>query len=161
MYLLSGKLDEATRALLQPTDLDANNDDQGDFSVPAYAQSNEATHGDDDAENAERSKKVLNKLETLLIKGDRAGAVEYAMQEDLWAHALILSSCVDKELWKKVVTSFVERDLSASAVNMPRQDRFNVRGDKQSLRVLYSLFAGSGVASGMRSCVYGSIIYIY
>lgn len=150
MYLLSGKLDEATRALLQPADLDVNNDDQGDFSVPAYAQSNATTHGDDDAENAERSKKVLSKLETLLIKGDRAGAVDYAMQEDLWAHALILSSCVDKELWKKVVTSFVERDLSASAVNMPRQDRFNVRGDKQSLRVLYSLFAGSGVASGMR-----------
>ncbi|KAI7851450.1 Sec23-binding domain of Sec16-domain-containing protein [Circinella umbellata] len=139
------KMDNAVRALLQPIKKGEEND-QGNFSVPAYAQA-DGQQQDEDAENRERSKKVLNKLESYLVDGDRAGAVEYAMQEDLWAHALILSSCVNKDVWKKVVTNFVERELSQSAGETPRQDRFNVTGDKQALRVLYSLFAGSGASS--------------
>lgn len=113
--------------------------------MPAYAQVE--THGDDDAENRERAQKVLEKLQHYLLTGDRSGAVEYAMQEDLWAHALIISSCVNKDVWKTVVNNFVERELSESAGGKPRQDRYNVTGDKQALRVLYSLFAGSGGAA--------------
>ncbi|KAI9491844.1 Sec23-binding domain of Sec16-domain-containing protein [Zychaea mexicana] len=139
------KMDIAVRALVQPIEKGDEND-QGNFSVPAYAQA-DGHQQDEDAENCERSKKVLGELEACLVKGDRSGAVEYAMQEDLWAHALILGSCVNKDVWKKVVTNFVERELSQSAGKTPRQDRLNVTGDKQALRVLYSLFAGSGAAS--------------
>lgn len=90
---------------------------------------------------------VLEKLQNLLLNGDRSGAVDYAMQEDLWAHALIISSCVNKDVWKTVVTNFVERELSGSVTEGTRQDVLNVAGDKQGLRVLYSLFSGSGAAS--------------
>ncbi|ORY95527.1 Sec23-binding domain of Sec16-domain-containing protein [Syncephalastrum racemosum] len=137
------KTDAAVRELVQPASA-LETDDQGNFSVPAYAQ---VETRDEDAENRERAQKVLDKLQHYLLTGDRSGAVDYAMQEDLWAHALIISSCVNKDVWKNVVNNFVERELSESAGGKPRQDRYNVTGDKQALRVLYSLFAGSGGAA--------------
>lgn len=149
-FICRDKMDNAIRTLLKPV-TNTNEDDQANFSVPATLQTN-GVLTDEDAENIERSNKVLDKLQTYLLDGDRTGAVEYAMQEDLWPHALIISSCVNKDLWKKVVTNFVERELSSSFGDKTRQDRLNVTGDKQALRVLYSLFSGCGAASSKKTC---------
>ena len=65
------------------------------------------------------------------------------MDENLWAHALIIASCVNKDLWKEVVTGFVKHEMSAQ-----KGDAFESNG-RESLRVLYSLFAGQGHNAGM------------
>ena len=107
-------------------------------------------------EEDDLSDRMLSKIEQLLLQGDRKGAVEYAVQEDLWAHALIISSCVDKDLWQKVITNFVDREMNATP-DMRRNRTFhNIAGSNQALRVMYSLFSGAG-GNASKSC-YGCCI---
>jgi hypothetical protein len=73
--------------------------------------------------------------------------VRYAVQEDLWAHALIISSCVNKDLWMEVVHGFAERELATPAPGAMQTTKV-VYGDRQGLRVLYALFAGQGAKAG-------------
>ncbi|KAG9295948.1 hypothetical protein G9A89_011800 [Geosiphon pyriformis] len=80
----------------------------------------------------------LNKMQKLLLKGDRVAAVRLAMVENLWAHALIIASCVNKDLWKEVVNGFVRQELSVPPGEIERSN------GRESLRVLYSLLSGQG-----------------
>jgi COPII coat assembly protein SEC16 len=82
-------------------------------------------------------------LQELLLKGDRVAAIRHAMNENLWSHALIIASCVNKDLWKEVVTEFVKHEMGTQ-----KGDTFESNG-RESLRVLYSLFAGQGRDAGM------------
>ncbi|KAG0182134.1 vesicle coat component [Apophysomyces sp. BC1021] len=99
---------------------------------------------DKESEIETRSEMVLDEIQQCLAKGDRAGAVEYAIQESLWEHALIIGSCVDKALWSKVVAMFVRQELNTPSGQ--RSDHLPAK-DRQALRVLYALFAGSGAHS--------------
>jgi hypothetical protein len=40
------------------------------------------------------------------------------MSVNLWAHALVISSCVNKELWKEAVNGFVSQELTAGGGDM-------------------------------------------
>ena len=84
------------------------------------------------------SEDSVDKLQELLLRGDRPAAVNYAMQENLWPHAMIIASCVNKDTWKNVVSSFIRQELSDD-------DKSNGR---ESLRVLYSLLSGQGRNAG-------------
>ncbi|KAG0027752.1 vesicle coat component [Podila clonocystis] len=77
----------------------------------------------------------LDVLQDLLRNGDRAGAVHYAMSTNLWAHALVISSCVNKELWKEAVNGFVNQELMDGSGDLQANGR-------EALRVLYALFSG-------------------
>jgi hypothetical protein len=130
-------MDHAILQVLRPTVV---NVEESHFSLPSGypAGSNSSP------ENNDLSDHMLSKIEQFLLDGDRKGAVEYAVQEDLWAHALIISSCVDKDLWQKVITNFVDREMNA-APEMRRNRQFNnIAGNNQALRVMYSLFSGAG-----------------
>lgn len=129
------------------------------FSLPAYSNNNNNTNSNnvqsgvpDDDEDL--SDQILSKIEQFLLNGDRKGAVEYAIQEDLWAHALIISSCVDKELWQKVITNFVDREMNATPEMRKSRQFHNIAGNNQALRVMYSLFSGAG---GVASKLYYSV----
>lgn len=87
-----------------------------------------------------RSSASLDVLQDLLRNGDRPGAVHYAMSSNLWAHALVISSCVNKELWTEVVNAFVTQELTADGGD------FQANG-REALRVLYALFAGHNQAA--------------
>jgi hypothetical protein len=128
-------MDQAILQVLRPTVV---NVEESNFSIPSYPAIS-TTPDDDDL-----SDHMLSKIEQFLLNGDRKGAVEFAIQEDLWAHALIISSCVDKDLWQRVITNFVDREMNATP-EMRRQRRFNnIAGNNQALRVMYSLFSGAG-----------------
>ncbi|KAF9978560.1 vesicle coat component, partial [Actinomortierella ambigua] len=77
----------------------------------------------------------LDTLQDLLRRGDRAGAVHYAIKSHLWAHALVISSCVNKDLWKEAVNAFVQNELSMGNGDVKANGR-------EALRVLYALFSG-------------------
>lgn len=77
----------------------------------------------------------LDVLQDLLRNGDRAGAVRYSMSSNLWAHALVISSCVNKELWKEAVNGFVNQELMNGGGDLQANGR-------EALRVLYALFSG-------------------
>ncbi|KAI7889419.1 Sec23-binding domain of Sec16-domain-containing protein [Mucor mucedo] len=128
------KMDQAILQVLRPTHVE----EETNFTIPSYPAN---TPEDADADLSDH---MLSKIEHFLLNGDRKGAVDFAVQEDLWAHALIISSCVDKDLWQRVITNFVDREMNATP-EMRKQRRFNnIAGNNQALRVMYSLFSGAG-----------------
>jgi len=75
--------------------------------------------------------RAVEELRTLLTKGDREKAVWHAVDQRLWAHAMLLSSTLNKDVWKQVVQEFVRKEVK----KMGR--------DNQALAVLYEVFAGN------------------
>jgi len=95
---------------------------------------------------------TLDRIEELLLQGDRRQAYQFAMDQKLWAHAMIIASSIDKESWKEVVNDFLRTELgskedaarSGSTLNGIHHSQSN----RESLRVAYSLFSGQGAAAG-------------
>ncbi|KAG1483389.1 hypothetical protein G6F57_002764 [Rhizopus arrhizus] len=138
------KMDQAILQIIRCPIISSEDDTH--FSLPS--QTNNTLQEDD------LSDQLLSKIEHYLLNGDRVGAVNYAIQEDLWAHALIISSCVGKDLWQKVITSFVDREMNATPEMRQSRTFHNIAGYNQPLRVLYSLFSGVGSAAMKEFIIY-------
>ncbi|KAI0636872.1 Sec23-binding domain of Sec16-domain-containing protein [Trametes polyzona] len=85
----------------------------------------------------------LDKIQSLLARGDRRGACHYAADEKLWPHALVIASSIDKETWKEVVTEWIRAELAKGS----GQAQGDATEGREALRVAYSLFGGNGAAS--------------
>ncbi|KAJ3507874.1 hypothetical protein NLJ89_g6061 [Agrocybe chaxingu] len=93
---------------------------------------------------------TLDKIEELLLQGDRRQAYQFAMDEKLWAHAMVIASSIDKEAWKEVVNEFLRSELSAKDDgnrHLASHSPHAPKSSRQSLRVAYSLFSGQGAAA--------------
>ncbi|OCL04094.1 hypothetical protein AOQ84DRAFT_301534 [Glonium stellatum] len=75
--------------------------------------------------------RAVDELRNLLTRGDREKAVWHAVDQRLWAHAMLLSSTLDKSIWKQVVQEFVRKEVK------------RIGGNTQALAVLYEIFAGN------------------
>lgn len=102
---------------------------------------------------------ALDKLQSLLLTGNRREAANYALDQKMWAHAMVISSSLDKEMWKDVTNEFIRAELGVH-INAPsplalRRDLTSgtstqeSSNGRESLRVAYSLFSGQGTAAGM------------
>lgn len=81
----------------------------------------------------------LDRISAFLLRGERRKAVKYALDHQMWAHAFVISSCVDTDCWKAVVTEFLRSELS------PSLDGGSATSNgREGLRVAYSMFAGLG-----------------
>lgn len=79
-----------------------------------------------------------------MLKGDREVAAQYAMENDMWGHALIISQSNGADHFKRVISQFIDRELFTSTAALhPR-----LPSDKKSLRMLYSVFSGAGADAG-------------
>ena len=78
----------------------------------------------------------IENIKNCLLQGDRPGACKIAVNNKLWAHALIIASYINKETYKDVVSSFIKSELQG--------ENESQRSSFQSIKVLYSLFAGMG-----------------
>ncbi|KAG0707732.1 Sec23-binding domain of Sec16-domain-containing protein [Suillus ampliporus] len=96
---------------------------------------------------------ALDKIQEFLVRGERRQAYHYALDEKLWAHAMVIASSIDKEAWKDVVDEFLKGELG---VHDAQRTAFVGRGREQVpppsngrewLRVVYSLFSGQGPAA--------------
>lgn len=83
-------------------------------------------------------------MEHLLLKGDREVATQYAIENDMWGHALIISQSNGTNHLKRVISQFIDRELFTSTAELHPQ----LPSDKKSLRVLYSVFSGAGADAG-------------
>ncbi|TKY85854.1 hypothetical protein EX895_005395 [Sporisorium graminicola] len=61
----------------------------------------------------------------------------------MWAHAMTIASCVDKECWKEVVSEFIEHEVGAAEASLAGQGQ----GDLQGLKVAYNVFSGQDPVS--------------
>jgi hypothetical protein len=133
------------RKVLVPSASKSNND-EANFTVPADtgfdAQKGLSQTPETSSLTYSVSVKSVDKLQELLLKGDRVAAIHHAMNENLWAHALIIASCVNKDLWKEVVTGFIKHEMGT------QKGEISESNGRESLRVLYSLFAGQGQNAG-------------
>ncbi|KAI9669851.1 MAG: vesicle coat component [Caeruleum heppii] len=77
------------------------------------------------------SKNAVARLQEILGRGERENAVWHAVDQRLWAHALLLSSTLGQEVWKQVVQEFV------------RQEVRSVGNETRPLAALYEVFAGN------------------
>lgn len=94
----------------------------------------------------------LDKITDFLIRGERRKAYNYALDEKLWAHAMVIASSVDKEAWKDVVNEFVRAELGRN--DQPRQATGlqpavvqPASSGREPLRVAYNFYAGQGAAA--------------
>lgn len=85
----------------------------------------------------------LDRMQELLLNGDRRKAYHYALDQKMWAHAMLISSSMDKEAWKEVVSEFVKTELGVDNSKSPSE----TSNGRESLRVAYGLFAGEGAAA--------------
>ncbi len=75
--------------------------------------------------------RALDELRTYLAKGDRQGAVWHAVDKRLWAHAMLISSTLEKDVWRQIAQEFVRQEVKKLGDNT------------QPLAALYEIFAGN------------------
>ena len=74
---------------------------------------------------------AVEKIRQNLLHGDREKAVWDAVDRRLWAHALLISSTLDKKVWKQVVHEFVRQEVKSIGENT------------ESLAAVYQVFGGN------------------
>ncbi|MCJ1299721.1 vesicle coat component, partial [Hypocenomyce scalaris] len=74
---------------------------------------------------------AVEEVRTSLLKGEREKAVWLAVDKRLWAHAMLISSTMSKDVWRQVVQEFVRNEVKPFGDNT------------ESLAALYEIFAGN------------------
>lgn len=74
---------------------------------------------------------AMEDLRKLLLHGEREKAAWHAVDNHLWAHAMLLASTLDKSVWRQVSQEFVRQEVKTFGDNT------------ESLAALYQIFAGN------------------
>ena len=74
---------------------------------------------------------AMEDLRKLLLHGEREKAVWHAVDHHLWAHAMLIASTLEKNVWKQVSQEFVRQEVKTFGYNT------------ESLAALYQIFAGN------------------
>lgn len=74
---------------------------------------------------------AIEELRKILLRGEREKAVWHAVDNRLWAHAMLLSSTLDQNIRKQVSQEFVRQEIKTFGENT------------ESLAALYQIFAGN------------------
>lgn len=123
-------VDKAVRAVLSPG-LDSDPTDV----TPLYATGADLSGISHSSNSAARSDPVdptaVDQLRKHLLRGEREKAVWEAVDKRLWAHAMLISNTVSKELYKQVAQEFVQKEVKNTGENT------------ESLAALYEVFAGN------------------
>ncbi|KAJ7449829.1 Sec23-binding domain of Sec16-domain-containing protein [Mycena latifolia] len=97
---------------------------------------------------------ALDKIQDFLLRGERRKAYHYALDERLWAHAMVIASSIDRDAWKEAVNEFLRTEVGAkdnrprTTASLPGADASqSLTNGREGLRVAYSLFSGQGSAS--------------
>ncbi|KAJ3183528.1 vesicle coat component [Geranomyces variabilis] len=87
----------------------------------------------------------VDQIEKALFASDRNGAIQIATSHGLWAHALVIASNVNQDVYRDVVRQFSESqfgpELGGAAAGPP-----STRCFKPAMRVIFGLFGGMGPA---------------
>ncbi|TAQ90694.1 hypothetical protein B7494_g977 [Chlorociboria aeruginascens] len=122
-------VEKAVRAVLSPG-LDDNA--QGD---PLYATGADLSGISASVTSMTKSDPVdpnaVDQLRKHLLRGDREKAVWEAVDKRLWAHAMLISNTVSKDLFRQVTQEFVQKEVK------------NIGDNTESLAALYEIFAGN------------------
>ncbi|CZS92992.1 related to SEC16 Multidomain vesicle coat protein [Rhynchosporium agropyri] len=122
-------VDKAVRAVLCPGLDDESN------SAPLYATGADLSgisHSSDSTTRADHvDPAAVDQLRKHLLRGEREKAVWEAVDKRLWAHAMLISNTVSKELYKQVAQEFIQKEVKIIGDNV------------EPLAALYEIFAGN------------------
>ncbi len=88
---------------------------------------------------------TLDRIQDLLLHGDRKQACRVALDSRLWSHALLISRGLDEESWKEAAHEFIKMELTPSPTG--DDSSLSVADNRESLRLAYGLLAGDGPAA--------------
>ncbi|EIW70788.1 hypothetical protein TREMEDRAFT_61295 [Tremella mesenterica DSM 1558] len=120
----SPKVEDAVRNALRPPAETPN-------TYPSTTSNHITANGFSTAQGAPVTSSQLSDISNLLGSGDKRGAVAYAVEAGLWAHALVISSSVDPELWSETVSRFSASELGDKGPSV------------SGLKASYALFSGA------------------
>ena len=95
--------------------------------------------------HATASPSQLAQLSSMLLSGNKREATQYAASVGLWSHALVVSSCIDQDLWKEMVSRFASAELSGSVPGTA------------AMKASYALFSGSTTQSSELASIYDAL----
>ena len=123
-------VDKAVRSILSP-----GIDDQPTGSAPLYSTGADLSGISQSSATVSRAEAIdpsaVDELRKHLLRGDRENAVWHAVEKRLWAHAMLISNTVSKDLCKKVAQEFVQKEVR------------NIGDNTEPLAALYEIFAGN------------------
>jgi hypothetical protein len=123
-------VEKAVRAVLSP-----GLDDEGSSSAAAPLYATGAELSGISASSVPKADAVdpsaVDGLRKHLLRGEREKAVWEAVDKRLWAHAMLISNTVSKDLYKRVAQEFVQKEVK------------NIGDNTQPLAALYEIFAGN------------------
>lgn len=92
----------------------------------------------------ENKKSVLDDIEHYLIVGNREGAIEKAIENNMWDHAMVIAHSNGQ--FTALVSRFIQHNLFTTL----SKDALTVEiaNDKRALRMLYAVFSGAGSEAG-------------
>ncbi|OCF60462.1 hypothetical protein L486_00095 [Kwoniella mangroviensis CBS 10435] len=85
----------------------------GNFSSSLYPPVSSTSS----AAPAAASAAQLTRISSLLAQGNKRDAALYAADQGLWSHALVISSNVDVDLWREIVTRFTASEVGERPQN--------------------------------------------
>ncbi|PQE23096.1 COPII coat assembly SEC16 protein [Rutstroemia sp. NJR-2017a WRK4] len=123
-------VDKAVRSILSP-----GIEDEIGQEAPLYATGADLTGISQSASTMTKADPVdpaaVDQMRRHLLRGEREKAVWEAVDKRLWAHAMLISNTVSKELYKQVCQEFVQKEVK------------NVGDNTEPLAALYEIFAGN------------------
>jgi COPII coat assembly protein SEC16 len=109
--------------------------DDNSLNAPLYATGAELSGISRSTTSAPKADPVdpgaVDELRKHLLRGEREEAVWEAVDKRLWAHAMLISNTVSRELYKQVAQEFVQKEVK------------NIGDNTESLAALYEIFAGN------------------
>ena len=78
---------------------------------------------------------AIEELRKILLHGDREKAVWLAVDNRMWAHAMLIATTLDPKIWKQVSSEFIKQEVKSFGENT------------ESLSALYQIFSGNGEES--------------
>ncbi|KAF9053706.1 hypothetical protein BDZ89DRAFT_1205142 [Hymenopellis radicata] len=96
---------------------------------------------------------ALDKIQNFLLRGQRKQAYHYALDQHLWAHAMVIASGIDKDSWQEVVREFIKTELGIKtdparlSLQLPGEQLPPSVNGREGLRAAYGLFTGQGATS--------------
>ncbi|OLL24933.1 COPII coat assembly protein sec16 [Neolecta irregularis DAH-3] len=133
----STEIEVACKEILMPglSTLSLAKNEDASFTVAAHLSQGQHSRQISDGSPLSQypvTKEFIASIGQSLLRGDREGAIRSALDNRMWAHAMLIASCVSKDRWKSVVKEFVRTELE------------NAGEGSESLKVLYEVFAGHG-----------------
>lgn len=126
----NSKAEQAVRAILCPDVAESGGQDPSSAATGGLS-SGISKHDGSQPIPRPTDPSALESVRKLLLQGEREKAVWHAVDQRMWAHAMVLASSLDKSVWKQVLHEFTRLEVKTHGENT------------ESLAAIYEVFAGN------------------